>query len=84
MLNKDDEKLYSENGVAKPTHIPHGGTLEEIAINQKIEVVHNWKQRGNELYCVCDMGHHGSFIPTTHIFTGTDDKGLPMLKKIEL
>lgn len=84
MQTPEDEKLYAENDVAPPLHIPHGGSIEELQEQYKVQAHHSWKQQGNQLVCDCELGYHVSFIPTTHMLQGTDDEGLPVLKKIQL
>lgn len=49
-----------------------------------INVKTPWKQKGNYIYREGDELRYASKIPSDVILMGTDDKGNPILKKIEL
>lgn len=71
--------------ITPPLHIPHGGTVEEIADKYAFRGKHGpWRQEGNMIICKCLLGTHASPIPTDYILEGTDEDGKPMLRKIEL
>lgn len=84
MKPQEAEDIFAENNVAPPEHIPHGGTIEDIASKRPVVKHGPWKQEGNMIICTCDIGHHASPIPTSHILTGTDDNGHPILTKVEV
>lgn len=77
------EKLYRELGLTPPESIKH---LTEDELRDKLRITpnHQWSQRGNVLTCVCEIGRHTTKIPTSHIIEGTDDRGMPVLKRIEV
>ncbi len=83
MQNEEERDLYRELGLKPPEHLRHL-TEDELREKLKIQTEHNWKQRGNSLYCKCDLGFHTSNIPTSHMLTGTTDSGQPILTKIKL
>lgn len=68
---------YEAEGVTPPTVDFH---QEGIPMN----VRPNWKQKGNFIYREGEELQTASKIPTSHLLIGTDDKGKPILKKIEL
>lgn len=68
---------YTELGVDAPS----------VDIHQEPELIKPkgpWKQRGNHIYREAEGLNYGSRIPTTHYLAGTDDKGLPILKKLNI
>lgn len=44
---------------------------------------HAWRQRGTELICESCPFTHADYIPPEYQLYGIDDKGIPMIKKIE-
>lgn len=80
---KTVEELYQELGLTPPESIRHL-TEDELREKLKINANHQWKQRGNTLYCSCELGGHSTQIPTSMILQGTDSEGLPILQKIAL
>lgn len=80
---KTVEELYQELGLTPPESIKHL-TEEELREKLKIEAHHSWKQQGTMLFCNCEIGHHTTNIPPTHILTGTDEQGMPILREVKL
>lgn len=80
---KTVEELYEELGLTPPESIKHL-TEDELRDMLKVKSSHRWSQRGNILHCTCEIGSHSTRIPTNQILQGTDEKGLPILKKIAL
>jgi hypothetical protein len=80
---KTVEDLYEQLGLTPPESIRHL-TEDELREKLKIESHHQWKQRGNMLYCSCELGSHSTQIPTSMMLQGTDEQGLPILQKIAL
>lgn len=73
---------YQKHGHEPPEHIPHDLTPEDIKHRVKSVRPVNWRAEGNRLIADTDVGELVQFIPTSHIFTGTDEKGLPTFRKI--
>lgn len=44
----------------------------------------NWRLEGNILKADSNLGTHGWSLPTDYILDGTDESGLPMLRKLVL
>ena len=80
---KTVEELYQELGLTPPESIKHL-TEEELREKLKIDAHHSWKQEGNTLNCTCEIGPHTTNIPTTHMLTGTDEQGMPILREVKL
>lgn len=74
-------ELYEQEGKTLPSSQPHGSDDD---IRQKMVKLlpNSWKLEGNRLSGMTEMGELVQHIPTTHILLGTDEKGLPILKKI--
>ena len=68
---------YEELGVDGPSQLIHDQP-------QKILVTGPWRQRGNHIYREGDGAHFASRIPTGYILEGTDEKGMPILRKLAL
>lgn len=82
MANKDGENWYQRHGVKEPESIPHG-TEENITAKLSGTVHGEWIQMGNTLICrKCPNNHSTEPIPVDRILIGTDDNGLPILKKL--
>lgn len=75
-------KQFEEWGATPPTSEDHG-TIEEIRSNLRPANPTNWRQEGNKLIADTDFGPLVNHIPTDHILTGVDDKGLPVFRIIE-
>lgn len=84
MFSEDQLKWYDKVNKARPTHIPHGINSEDVGDHMRELKPHSWRLEGNKLIGETDMGPLVQMIPTDYICTGTDDKGLPVLKKVVL
>lgn len=79
----DSDYYRKKLGVEPPKATPHV-TEEEMANNMQRLMPNSWTLEGNELVGMTEMGELRQTIPTDYICTGTDDKGLPILKKVVL
>lgn len=82
----DDEKRlrqFDKWGAPRPSHDPHG-TPEEIRANLQPAVASSWHLEGNLLVAYTQHGIIKQTIPTNYICLGMDDKGLPILKKLDI
>ena len=84
MFSEDQLKWYDRYNKARPTHIPHGITAENINEHMKRLQPESWRLEGNQLIGMTEMGPLVQTIPTDYILTGTDDEGLPIFEKIVL
>ena len=73
---------YDRHGLKRPEHISHELTPDDIAKRVQSVNPRNWRQEGNKLIADTDVGELVNPIPTSHILTGTDEKGLPVFKKV--
>lgn len=78
-----DTDFIRKLGAAPPIATPHV-TEEEILKNMKQLKPNSWRLEGNKLIGDTEMGRLVQFIPTDYICKGTDDKGLPILEKIDI
>lgn len=74
-------KFFQKHGKAPPTHNPHG-TEQDIAANMKRLLPRSWRLEGNELVGMTDVGELRQTISTDYYLDGTDEKGLPIFRKI--
>lgn len=83
-MTPDELKDFREWNVPLPTRDPHGtdSTDNPIGSNLKKLQLRNWRLKGNKLMADSDMGEYAYLIPPDRILTGTDEQGLPILKKI--
>jgi hypothetical protein len=83
--DENELKWFDKNGVARPSHEEHGviDTFEN-PLSDKMVSGHarNWSLSGNELSCDTDFGPMTQTISSDYILLGTDEKGLPILKKV--
>ena len=77
-----DAKFYEKAGVAPPSVIPHGLTVDDISKRVEPMKAKSWRQEGNMLIAITDWGEVANPIPTDRLLTGVDDNGLPILTKI--
>lgn len=83
-IHSDKElKEFDKWGKQRPSHQPHG-LPEDIKQNMRKLLPNQWKLVGNELKGWTEMGEFSYRIPPHYICHGTDEKGLPILKKIDL
>lgn len=78
-----EEAEFEKWGKTPPKVAPHG-TEDEIRQRLSAVMPSTWRQTGNQLIGESDLGVFSQTIPTSHILVGTDEKGLPVFKKIEL
>lgn len=45
---------------------------------------HVWRQQGTVLYCESCPFNHAAYIPSDHQLYGVNEKGEPLLRKIEV
>lgn len=74
---------YEKLGVKPPTTSPHG-TEAEIKSNMIKMTPTKWRQEGNQLIGESELGVVAQTIPTDYILQGTDEKGLPILVKLDI
>jgi hypothetical protein len=79
--NKDDAWFHKQ-GVAPPERIQHDLTPDDI--QERVQSINpkNYRAEGDRLIADTDVGTLVQYIPTTHIFTGTDENGLPTFRKL--
>lgn len=70
-------------GINPPEAAVHG-TEDDIREKLKPVMPNNWHLEGNQLIGYTEMGKLVQNIPTDYICHGVDDKGMPILKKIQL
>lgn len=70
-------------GVKPPESVVHG-TEEELSKKLTQLKPNSWKLEGNKLIGETEMGRLVQTIPTDYICAGTDERGLPILQKIQL
>lgn len=76
-----DTDFYRKLDVPLPTADQHG-TEDDIVGNMKQLLPSSWHLSGNTLIGKTEMGPLVQTISTDYILTGTDNKGLPMFRKI--
>lgn len=87
MHNEKELKEFDKWGVPRPTHLPHGVTdTPENPLGEQLKRLKctNWRMEGRKLICDTDQGVLVQFLPSTdYICHGTDDNGMPILKKVD-
>lgn len=83
MYHHPDSDFLRKLGVTPPTATPHL-TEAEIAQNMQKLQPNSWTLEGNTLIGDTEMGRLVQTIPSDMICTGTDERGLPILRKIVL
>ncbi len=78
-----NDKFYEKRGVAPPSHVSHELTPDDISKRVKSVNPTNWRAEGNRLIADTDFGPLVQNIPTSHIFVGVDNAGLPKFRKID-
>ena len=73
---------FEKMELTPPVTTPHG-TDGDIRENLKPLKTWGWKLEGNQLKCTTDMGELCQTIGTGYILTGEDDKGMPLLRRID-
>jgi len=83
MMDDKQIKDFNEWGVTPPSTVTHGSDLN-IQDSMKKLLPNSWKLEGNQLIGQTDMGELRQTIPTSHILVGSDPRGLPIFRKIDL
>lgn len=88
MLKKepyDDRTLreFKKWGQPLPSHKTHG-TEDEIRDKMEQLLPNSWHMEGNKLVGRTKMGPLIQWLPTDYICLGTDENGLPVLKKVDI
>lgn len=78
-----DTDFIRKLGAAPPTAEAHG-TEEDIAKNLKQLLPNDWRLEGNKLIGRTEMGSLVQEIDPAYILTGTDEKGLPVFRRVVL
>lgn len=84
MFSEDQLKWYDKYNKARPTHIPHGITAENINEHMKELRPKTWHLKGNMLIGETDMGPLHQTIPTDVILVGIDENNLPIFRKVDI
>lgn len=70
--------------VDPPESISHGVTEDNLSEKLERLMPESWHLEGNMLVGKTSQGILKQRIPTNYICLGTDDKGMPKLKRIDL
>lgn len=87
-MNLPDEKqlrFYDDHRVARPSHEEHGlADTHENPLSEQLPRGNprNWRMEGNLLICDTDFGVMSQAIDPSYICHGTDDAGLPILRRV--
>jgi hypothetical protein len=71
------------NNSSKNDELSFEVNIEEIrakAIEEAKKKKHEWRQKGNYIYCKSCEFRHGFFIKPNKILVGIDKNGMPILK----
>lgn len=74
---------YIKNDLTPPSSVAHG-TEEDIQSKLKPLMPNSWRLEGNQLIGFTEMGKLSQTIPTSHILVGSDEKGYPIFRKVEI
>jgi hypothetical protein len=77
-----DSDYYRKVLDAAPPVATGHGTEEDIRDKLKPMMPSKWRMQGNQLIAETENGTHVQTIPTSHILVGTNEKGLPIFKKV--
>ena len=85
MYDDKELKWFDRMKVKRPAHFEHG--LEDTAENplskQLVKLrTWDWKRDGNYITCMTDQGKLTQYLDPSYIVLGTDDDGMPILKKL--
>lgn len=78
-----DAKFLRDLDVEPAKFFVHGNIPDDNSHLKPLKTW-GWKLEGNQLSCLTDMGPLTQTIPMGYICEGTDDKGLPLLRKISI
>lgn len=82
LLNTPED--YEALGVAPPESVVHTEADEALAQARLAnDHVHQWKQRGNDIFCERGTHLHGHHIDPRHILIGTDEHGTAQFKTLD-
>lgn len=83
--NLNDDRFYEKLGVEPPKSDSHytEEQLERLFEQQAQRQGHIWQQRGSRVTCTSCPFEHAFNVPTDMILQGTDEKGMPILKKLD-
>lgn len=86
MYSQKDIEWFQRKGQAPPAHHEHTTDSFDQPISKKLKRLQtsNWRLEGNKLIADTEHGELVQYIPTDMICTGTDNDGLPILKKVVL
>jgi len=77
-VRQECEKLGIE-----PPKVSSHGTEDDIQRSLKRLIPNSWHLEGNQLVGKTEVGELRQSISTEYILTGTDEKGMPILRKIK-
>lgn len=77
------EDQFRKWNVPVPSAIPHL-TEDEIKQHLKPMLPGKWRAEGNQLIAETENGVHVQTIPSDQLLIGTDEKGMPVFRKIVL
>lgn len=80
--SEEQLKWYDKVQKARPTHIPHGISSDNINEHMKQLKPHKWELKGNVLIGQTDMGPLVQTIDPKYILKGTDENGLPIFEEV--
>ncbi len=83
-FSEDQLKWYDKIGKARPTHIAHGISSDNINEHMRELKPYNWALKGNVLHAETDMGPLVQKIPPEYILKGEDENGRPQFEKVKL
>lgn len=82
-FSEDQLKWYDKMGKARPTHIAHGITSDNLNEHMRKLKPTKWKLVGNQLHGQTEMGELVQTIPPEFILKGEDENGLPIFEKVK-
>lgn len=84
MFSEDQLKWYDKYNKARPTHIPHNISTDDLEKHMRKLQPKKWRLEGNRLIGMTEMGPLVQTIPPQYILKGTDKDGLPIFEEIVL
>jgi hypothetical protein len=82
MQDDKSQSWFNRHGVAPPSSIPHGVSLDDVASKLRPLKAKAWKLEGNRLIADTHMGQVINYIDPGVIMTGVDSDNLPIFKRI--
>lgn len=82
--NPKEDKWYLFKGVKPPERQSHGVSEDDIeaVISKNGDHKHDWRQRGNYIFCTQGQFEHGNNIGVHKRLSGTGASGEPLLINI--